>query len=185
MSSRRDLSKDDAYICVGKITAAHGIRGEVKLLSHLSEPTSIAELPTLRDRADTQSFAITIRGQQKKQLIAQVKSIQNRNDAEALRGTELYALKSELPDTNEEGTFSYDELVGLKARAEDGTMIGEVIAVHNFGAGDILELRMTATDKTEMFSFTASTVPTINPDEGWLMLCPPDILMAPEEERDD
>jgi len=184
MSGRGKTPTEDALICVGKITAAHGIRGEVKIQSHLSDPQAMASLPSLTDATGSHQFSIRIRGQQKQQLIAQIDGITNRNEAELLRGTELFTAKDNLPQPDED-EFFYEELIGIEARSSEGDTLGEVVAVHNYGAGDILEIRMKASGKQEMFSFTEATVPEIDLDQGWLHLLPPEELVAKEDARDD
>lgn len=175
MTGRRDSHK---HICVGKIVAAHGIRGEIKLASHVAD---IAALPRLTD-AEGKAFALTITGAHKNLLIARIQGISDRNDAEKLRGTELYAPLSDLP-APVEGEYFYEELVGLKAYSPDGKALGEVIGVHDFGAGDILEFRL-ADGREEMVSFTEANIPEIHVNEGRLTLCLPETVESGEQTHD-
>ncbi len=119
-------------IQVGIITSAHGIRGQVKIRSFTDNPKDIATLGALTD-AKGKSFAIKLHGGTDKALIASVEGITDRNTAELLRGTALYAPAGKFKDTRH-------AMIGLSARTADGKNYGTIIATHNFGAGDIVEI---------------------------------------------
>lgn len=139
---------------IAQITAAHGIRGEVKLRCFLENPSDITRYTPLTNKAG-KLFTPTITGQQQETLIVRFAHVADRNAAELLRGVELYAPLAQLPAKKDDEFFGA-ELVGLKAILEDGSIYGTVIAMHNFGAGDIIEIQTM--DDAVMLPFKAPFV---------------------------
>lgn len=170
-----------SLICLGKIIAAHGIRGQVKVASYTENPEDITAYGALSDATGQRTFELTIVAFQNKHLLAKVKGVTDRNEAENLRGIELYVPRERLPETTE-GEYYQTDLVGLEARlTTDNTVYGTIKAVHNFGAGDLLEVQLTGSKKAEFLSFTKETVPEINIAEGYLTLTPPEEIVAKED----
>jgi 16S rRNA processing protein RimM len=95
-------------------------------------------------------------------VVARVKGVTNRNAAEALKGRKLFIARAAMPEPEDEDDFYYSDLIGLTAVDADGNAMGELVAVHNYGAGDLLEIRLAATKKTELIPFTKTVVPKIN-----------------------
>ncbi|MDX2073229.1 MAG: ribosome maturation factor RimM [Alphaproteobacteria bacterium] len=123
---------------IARIAAAHGIRGEVKLSCFLENPDDIARYnPLFTKQGKPCSLRVT--GHAKDHLIVAIDGISDRNAAEILRGTELYADAAKLP-APAENEYYVEDLIGLTAVLEDGKEVGKVTAIHNFGAGDILEI---------------------------------------------
>ncbi len=151
-------------ICLGKITGVHGVRGEVKLKSFTQDPKDIANYGTLENEAQTKTFEIKIVGYSKELLRAKIKGVDDRNIAETLIGTELWATRDVLPELEEE-EFYHTDLVDLKVII-DGQEVGKVLEMHNFGAGDIIEISLHG--KREMLPFTLEYVPVINIKEGYV-----------------
>lgn len=164
-------------VLVGTIIAAHGIRGQVKLESYTENPRAIAEYGTLLDAKGTPLFKVSIKGQTGPHLIAEIEGITTRNHAETLIRTPLYISRALLPET-EESEFYQHDLIGLKVRRADGTQFGTVLAVHNFGASDIVEITLTESKDTEMFAFTSATFPEVNIKEGYIVIDPPEVIKA-------
>ncbi len=162
-------------ICVGVIAAAHGIRGEVKVISYTQNPEDITTYGTLTDEMGA-PVTLSIRGRVKNQFIARVEGVSDRNTAETLRNRKLFIDKEVLPSLKS-GSFYHVDLMGLKARNQAGEELGYIHAIHNFGAGDILEI-MLKSGKKEMLSFTDVIVPEIHVAEGYVVLCLPNILEA-------
>ncbi len=129
---------------IAHISAAHGLRGEVKLACTLENPDDIARYNPLKTKQG-KSYNVRITGHTKDHLMVAIDGITDRNAAEALRGIELYAETSKLPPKSDDEYYIQD-LIGLSATLEDGTEIGKVTAIHNYGAGDILEIK-TANDE--------------------------------------
>lgn len=123
---------------IAHITAAHGIRGEVKLACFIENPDDIVRYAPLQTKQG-KIFTFRITGHSKAHLIIAIDGITDRNEAEMLRGTELFADASKLPAKNAEEYFVH-ELIGLTARLADGRIIGNVTALYNYGAGDILAI---------------------------------------------
>lgn len=124
---------------IARIASAHGIRGEVKLDCFLQDPSRLATYFPLTDRKG-KTYTLVVTGSAKGQLIARIEGVADRNAAETLRGVELLADATLLPESAED-EFYHHELIGLEAVLEDGTRIGTVVNIANFGAGDILEIK--------------------------------------------
>ncbi|NNE23467.1 MAG: ribosome maturation factor RimM [Rhizobiales bacterium] len=171
-------SGSDRHVVLGIITSAHGICGEVKLKSFTEDPEAIAGYGPLATKAGG-SLEIQSLKPSKNGFIARIKGVSDRNQAEALRGTELRVERDKLPEPGNE-EFYYADLVGLNAETPDGQGYGKVTAVHDFGAGDLLEIQLTGTSKTELIAFTAETVPAIEIANGRIIVVPP----VEDEEED-
>ena len=150
-----------ARILLGRITGAHGIRGEVVVHSYAQVPEDVAAYGPLADKAGMRMFALKIVRVTPKGVIARIKGVADRNAAEALRGVELYIERERLP-VAAEGEFYHADLIGLAAVDTEGKSLGEIVAVHNFGAGDLIEIRLSGSSKTELVPFTDEAVPEID-----------------------
>jgi 16S rRNA processing protein RimM len=100
-----------------------------------------------------------------KGVVARIEGVTDRNAAEALKGTELYVDRDRLPAATE-GEFYHADLIGLDAVDPDGKAIGSIVAVQNFGAGDLLEVRLAGSTRTELVPFTEAAVPTVDMSAG-------------------
>lgn len=158
-------------LCLGVITGAHGIRGQVRIKSFTADPEQLTAYGALSDAKGDKVFKLTVNGQSKGQLIAKIKGVNDRNAAEDLKGQELFIERSRLPAPDEE-EFYHADLIGLAVETIDGEAYGTVKAVHDFGAGDILDIKLTS-GKGAMLPFTKETVPTIDLDAGKLVVNPP------------
>jgi 16S rRNA processing protein RimM len=152
-------------ILVGVFGAAHGIRGEVRLKSYTADPAAIGAYGLLYDEGGPRSFAIdALRPIGKDLFVARVAGVADRSAAEALNGIELFATREALPPP-EEDEFYYADLIGVRVENENGEILGSVVAVHNFGAGDILEIAPPAdapNKTTAMVAFTRALVPLVD-----------------------
>lgn len=149
-------------ILLGRITGAHGIRGEVVVHSFAAEPKDIAAYGPLSDKVGQRTFKITVvRVTPKGAVIARIGGVADRNAAEALKGTELYVARDKLPQPDD-GEFYYADLIGLAAVTPEGAPIGEIVSVQNYGAGDLLEIRPSGTADTELVPFTDAFVPSVD-----------------------
>jgi len=165
---------------VAQIGAAHGLKGEVRLWSYTQDPAAVAQYGALETEDGSRRLEIAAMRAAKDHFVARLRGIDDRNAAEALRNTRLFIERDRLPDTEDDDTFYYADLVGLAAFDADGAKIGEVIAVQNFGAGDIIEVRRT--DKsTVMFPFNDAVVPEIDIAAGRMTIVPPKEIEAEEE----
>jgi len=146
------------------IGAAHGIKGEVRVKTFTEDPMALGTYGPLY-AVDGRTFTVAAIRPAKEVVIVRFKGIDDRNAAEALNGEALYVDRSALPEKLEEEEFYHADLVGLTVLDETGESLGRVIAVHNFGAGDLLEFREHS-GSTVMIPFTRDAVPEIDLSEG-------------------
>lgn len=156
---------------LGEIGAAQGLKGEVRLHSFTEEEEAITAYGPLEDETGHVIEIEALRATPKA-LIARVKGVTTREGAEALTGTKLYIPRSRLPEREEEEWY-HAELIGLAALDRDGATIGRVVAIQNFGAGDLLELAPANGGPTVLIPFTRETVPEIDVEGERLTLVPP------------
>jgi 16S rRNA processing protein RimM len=160
------------FILVGIIGAAHGVRGEVRVKSYTAEPSAIAGYGRLQNAEGTRAFEFeALRLLRDNLFVARIQGVADRNAAEALANTELYVPRDRLVPLAEE-EFLHADLIGLKAETRGGTLIGTVVAVQNFGAGDLLEIAPSA-GETLFVAFTRMNVPVVDVAGGRLVVEPP------------
>jgi 16S rRNA processing protein RimM len=160
-------------ICVARIGAAHGVRGEVRLWSFTEVPEAIADYGPLETEDGMRRFEIESLSAAKDHFVARLRGVDDRNAAEALRNLELYVPRERLPAIEEDDTFYVADLVGLDAVTTEGEALGKVTAVHNFGAGDIIEIALAAGGAPLMLSFTAANVPEVDVKAGRIVVAMP------------
>ncbi len=154
-----DPSRDK--VCVARIGAAHGVRGEVKLWSFTENPAAVADYGPLETQDGSRRFEIEALRPAKDHFVARIVGIADRDAAEKLRNVDLYIPRSRLPEIDEADTFYHADLIGLKAVTKNGDEVGTVSAVHNFGASDVIEIKPSAGEPLLM-PFTEATVPEID-----------------------
>ena len=160
-------------ICLGVITGAHGVRGLVRIKSFTAAPGDIAAYGPLDDEAGTRRFEVAVKGEAKGAVPAALAGVEDRNAAEALKGTRLYVDRAALPPPQDEEEYYHADLIGLRAEDATGRNLGRVVAVHNFGAGDLLEIERP--DGTELLlPFTKAAVPSVEIAAGRLTVEPPE-----------
>jgi 16S rRNA processing protein RimM len=170
-------------VLLGRFGAPHGVRGEIRLQSFTGDPLAIATYGPLTDRSGAKSFTLlSVRPQGKDMLVAKIAGVSDRTGAEALTGAELYISRDKLPAPEDEDEFYLADLVGLRAETRAGAELGRVIAVRNFGAGDILEVAPVAGGETLMYPFTRAVVPIISVTEGRVVIEPPEEIEAEKDE---
>jgi 16S rRNA processing protein RimM len=164
------MAATEKMVLVGIVTAAHGVGGAVRIKSFTARPEDIAHYGPLADPAGRR-FTVRPIGAGKRVVIARLSGVENRDQAEALRGLHLCLPRSALPPAGAE-EFYHADLIGLAAVLGDGTTIGRVRAVHDFGAGDTLEIERCAASPA-MVPFTRAVVPVIDLNAGRLVIDPP------------
>jgi len=167
-----------ARVLLGEIVSAHGIKGEVVIRTYTAEPAAIASYGPLHDEAGDREIRVIAVRAGPKGLIARIANVDDRTAAEGLRGTRLHVDRSRLPPAEDDSYYVVD-LVGLRAQDASGQDIGRVAAVHNFGAGDILELSLHGRTTTELLPFTAAYVPTVDVKAGIV------VVQLPADGEDD
>jgi 16S rRNA processing protein RimM len=170
-------------VLMGRIGAAHGIKGEVRVQSFTEEPLDLVGYSPFATGRPGLIVSIAKARGTTNMLVARIEGVEDRSAAERLNGVELFVERSRLPEPQEADDFYHADLLGLTAQLTDGTTIGEVTAVPNYGAGDILEVR-NAGGETFMFPFTRQVVPEINVKDGFLVIDPPLDADPGEEEPD-
>jgi len=168
---------------VARIGAAHGVRGEVKLWSFTEDPLAIADYAPLETQDGKRQFEIENLRPAKDHLVARLKGVGDRNAAEMLRNIDLYVPRDRLPAIDEDDTWYYADLVGLAAVSPDGEALGTVLAMHNFGAGDIIEIQPTEGGKTLLLPFTEAVVPTIDIDAGRIVVVMPTVIEVDDDDK--
>ena len=163
---------DKNRILLGRIAGAHGIRGEVLIHAHTAVPEDIGAYGWLLDKSGTRKFDIKSARVTSKGVVARLEGIADRNAAEGLKGVELYVDRDKLPAAAE-GEFYHADLVGLAAVDPQGKRLGEIVAVQNYGAGDLLEIRLAGAGRTELIPFTEVTVPEVDIAAGRVVVAMP------------
>jgi len=157
-----------APICVARIGAAHGVRGAVKLWTFTEDPLAVKAYGPLVTKDGTRQFELTHVREAKGHLVASLKGITTRDAAERLNGIELYVARESLPATGE-GEYYHADLIGLAAVTPADAPLGRVIAIHNFGAGDIIEIAPPR-GATLLLPFTHAVVPSVDLANGRVVI---------------
>jgi 16S rRNA processing protein RimM len=172
---------DKQRVLIGRIGAPHGVRGEVAIQSYAEDPSAIASYGPLETEDGKRRIELKIVRVTAKGIVARIAGIDDRNGVEALKGLALYVERSGLPAAAE-GEFYRTDLIGLRAVDSDGRTLGSVVGVDNYGAGDILELRLEGTRETELIPFADAYVPAVDLDAGTITIVLPVVVEAKEEE---
>ena len=159
-------------ICVGAIAGAFGVRGEVRLKSFTAEPEAIAGYGPLSTEDGQQSFSVTLDRPVKGGFAARLSGIATREQADALRGTRLYARRDRLPALPDDEYYHAD-LIGLSVFDTGGQELGRVRSVLNHGAGDLLEIHGPGLKTSVLLPFTRMAVPTVDLRLGRIVADPP------------
>lgn len=158
---------------MGRFGAPHGVRGELRLQSFTGDPLAIADYGPLTDKSGKKTFTLlNLRPQGKDMLVVRLKDVDDRDSAQALNGVELYLARDKLPAPDPE-EFYLADLEGLRAETAAGKPIGRVVALRNFGAGDILEIAPASGGDTLMYPFTKAVAPIIDLAGGRIVVEPP------------
>jgi 16S rRNA processing protein RimM len=155
-------------VLLGIIVGAHGIRGEVVIKTFTAAAEAIATYGPLADEAGGLHEIIACRPTAKG-LVATLKGVGDRSAAERLKGTRLSVPRERLPPADEREYYHAD-LVGLSAHHPDGRQLGTVIGVQNFGAGDLIEIRLDGSSRSELVPFTDAFVPVVDLGGGRIVV---------------
>jgi 16S rRNA processing protein RimM len=148
-------------VCLGQFGAAHGVRGEIRLHSFTAEPAAIANYGPLQSE-DGRVFEIEAMRPAKDHFVARIAGVADRNAAERLKNVKLYVPRERLPEPDEPDEFYHADLIGLDVIDRDGQKLGTVVAIHNFGAGDLVEMNPEGGGKTQLLPFDEVHVPIVD-----------------------
>lgn len=169
-------------LLMGRIGAAHGIKGEVRIQSFTEDPLALAgygPLATSKPGLTVEILGARLAGNV---LVCRLGNVPDRSAAEKLNGVELFVDRDRLPPADDPDDFYHADLIGLEARLTDGTALGKVTAIPNFGAGDLIEVRDPRSGDTYLYPFTRAAVPHIHLKDGFLVIEPPTEADMGEEE---
>jgi 16S rRNA processing protein RimM len=178
MANSMRNNDDDEYredmICLGAVFGVSGVHGAVRLKVFTENINAVSDYGQVtvigHEYPEGKKFKVKILHNVKGGIAIKFKGLNDRNQAEALKGSRLYIERSALPDLKEEGDFYFDDLIGLKAKDQNGDFFGSVDGVFNFGAGDIVEVNLEFEKGTKMYPFTNEVFPEVNLDSGYLMI---------------
>ncbi len=163
-------------VLLAAIIGAHGLKGEVKVKTFTESPETIARYGALHLKDGRALHATHVQATKGDEAIVAFKGVSDRNAAEALKGEELFVSRETLPELAEQ-EFYHADLIGLRAEDVEGRIIGTVHAIHNFGAGDVIEIVRPDGD-TVLLAFTKENVPSIEIDAGRVMVAVPEEVEA-------
>jgi 16S rRNA processing protein RimM len=169
-------------ILLAHVAGAHGIRGEMLLKTYTGAPEDVAAYGPLSDQTGAKQFSLKVVRVTPKGVIARIKGVDTRTGAEALKSTALYVLRSKLPKPDDD-EFYFNDLIGLTAVDAEGACIGTIDRVLDFGAGTILEIKLTGVAKTELVPFTKACVPHVDLAAGKVSVMMPETVLGEEEPK--
>jgi len=168
-------------VCLGVIVGAKGLRGEVRIKSFTEDPADVAAYGPV-SASDGRKFALTVTGTAQGLVTVRLKGVADRNAAEALKGLELYVDRSALPAA-EEGSYYHADLIGLDVALATGEELGRVTAVHNFGGGDMIDVKRSD-GRSEFVPFNATAVAAVDMAGGRIVINPlPGMFAEAGDER--
>lgn len=171
------MTQGSDLICIGAIAGSFGVRGEVRLKSFAAQPEDIASYGQLVTGDGGRQFDVTLTGQTKNGFTARLTGIDTKEDADALRGIQLFVPRTVLPGLPDD-EFYHADLIGLDVVDTGGAPLGVVRAVLNHGAADLLELAIPGTAETVLLPFTKAAVPTVDLTARRIVADPPEGLFA-------
>ncbi len=153
-----------ASVLLGVIVGAHGIKGEVKVKTFTESPEGLNAYGPLTAGNGRVFEVAALRAVKAGEAVVRFSGVSDRNAAEALKGVQLFVPRASLPEPAEREYYHAD-LIGLRAEDASGVVLGRISAVHNFGAGDVLEIELPD-GKTEFVPFTDESVPVVDIPSG-------------------
>ena len=167
-------------VCLGVVGAPHGVKGLLRIRTFTETPEAIAAYGPLTDDVG-RIWRLSVEAPWKAGVIARLEGIRDRDAAEGLKGQKLHVARAALPAPDDD-VFYHADLIGLEVRRADGAAVGRVAAVQDFGAGDILEVRLH-TGELVMLPFTAAAVPVVDVAAGHIVAAAtPELAAAAAED---
>ena len=166
------MPTDSNLILVGQVAGGFGVKGEVRVTAYTADPMALLAYGPLLRADGSVGLTLTSARPEKSGVVGRAKEIATKEQADAMRGLKLHILRDRLPEPDED-EFYLTDLVGLEAREQDGTVLGTVKSVQNFGADDMLEIAPAAGGPTWYLPFTRDAVPDLHIADGWLLAVRP------------
>jgi len=166
-------------ICVGAISGAFGVKGEVRIKSFCADPAAIGDYNPLTTE-DGKEYTVGITRSVKGGFAAVISGVDNKEDADALKSTRLYTERAKLPVLPDD-EYYHSDLIGLAVLDTGGELLGKIKAVHDHGAGDILEITGSGLKSEVLLPFTKAIVPTVDLTAGCIVIDPPEGAFIPSE----
>lgn len=168
-------------ILVGRVGGAFGVRGELRIGTYTESPLALLDYRLLRREDDTPVLTLESARAVKGGIVCRAREIDNKEAADALRGVRLFVRREALPPPDDEDEFYLADLIGLAAHEPHGALLGVVKAVHDFGAGDILEIDPGGGRASFFLPFTREIIPEVRLSEGRLTAIRPAETSAEDE----
>ena len=159
-------------ILVGRVAGGFGVRGEVRITTFTEDPLSLARYGALRREDGTEALKVKTVRAAKGGVIVRVEGVESKEAADALRGLRLYVPREALPEPADD-EFYLADLIGLRVEDTSGAVLGVVVAVQNFSAGDMLEIDKGDGTPTWYLPFTRDAVPEVRIADGKVIANPP------------
>ena len=156
-------------VCLGVVGGPHGVRGLVRIRTFTETPEDVAAYGPVIDDAG-RLWRLSVESPWKAGVIARIEGIRDRDAAERLKGQKLHIERQALPEPDDD-TYYHADLIGLEVRLASGGAVGRIVAVQDFGAGDLLDVRLD-TGGTALLPFTATAVPEVHVSEGYVIAAP-------------
>ena len=166
----------DNKVCVARIGAAHGVRGEMKLWSFTEDPAAVADYGPFETQDGKRQFDIEAMRAAKDHFVVRLSGVADRTAAEKLTNTDLYVPRDRLPPIDEDDTFYHTDLLGLAAATPEGVALGKVTGLYNFGAGDLIEITTPQGGEPMLLPFTNAVVPDVDITAGKIVVVLPSII---------
>jgi 16S rRNA processing protein RimM len=160
-------------ICVGAIAGAYGVRGEVRVKSFCANPEDIETYRPLTSEDGARAFHLALIRPMKNGFVARIAEVATKEEADALKGTQLFATRDQLPNLPDD-EFYHADLIGLEVFDTGGTALGRVKSVMDHGAGDLLEVQRPNSSETVLLPFTRAAVPTVDLASRRIVADPPE-----------
>jgi len=162
-------------VCIAAIIGAFGVKGDVKIKTFTEDPVNCVAYGPLLDEAGHVVLTPHSHRVMKDFIVIKAPEVQSREAAEALKSTKLFVPRAALPEP-EEDDFYYSDLIGLDVKSSDGKRVGTVTAIHEFGAGDMIEITPHKDKKTKkraasfFHPFTKQATPKVDIKAGRIII---------------
>lgn len=166
-------------ILVGVVTGPQGLKGEVRVKTFTDAPERLSAYGPLHTPEGRVLEIVAARPMKTGIAVVQFKGIEDRAAAEALANEKLLISRGALPQT-EHDEFYHADLIGLRAQDDEGRILGEIRAIHNFGAGDVIEIER-GDGGTMMLPFTCDFIPAIHLADKYVVVAEPEDVAAEEQ----